>query len=171
VIRSYFERTSTATTTTEQGKALEDLICYVMENTPGISIADRNLLSPFGTEELDIVLWNKMLPEGLFFLQSLLIVECKNWSAPVDGHVIEYFAGRLRHTGCNDGILVAANGITGSFKPMSGAHYHVMMALADDRRIMVVTREELEALETAGQFVRLLQRKRLELMTLRTQLL
>lgn len=49
----------------------------------------------------------------------------------MDGATVAYFVTRLRHTGRNDGILVASNGITGTAAPLTGAHHQIMMALAE----------------------------------------
>jgi hypothetical protein len=169
-VRAHFERADSAKTHADRGKVLEDLACYVLEAIPGVTVAERNVMNPFGTEELDIAVWNRMLPEGLWFLQSLLLVECKNWQDPVDGSLISYFASRMGHAGCNDGILFSANGITGTAEQMTGAHYQIMMALNDGRRILVVTRTELDALSSSAEFAEMLQRKRLQLTINRTQL-
>jgi hypothetical protein len=171
LVSDCFNRVASGATTTQKGAALEDLICHLFGIVPGVSVAIRNVLSPFGTEEVDVVFWNKMLPDGLFFLHHLILVECKNWSARVDGETVAYFATRLRHLGCTDGILVAANGITGDPATFTGAHHQIMLALVDDRKILVLTRSELEALRSIRQLVDLLQQKRLQLIVNRTQLL
>ncbi len=58
-IKDFFTIGDTATTTTEKGKALEDLTCYVFDKIPGISVTARNELNMFDTEEIDVAFWNE----------------------------------------------------------------------------------------------------------------
>jgi hypothetical protein len=169
LIRRHLGRADAALTSQEKGRALEDLMCELFASIPGVSIARRNLVSPFGTEELDIVLWNQALPDGLFFLGPMIVVECKHWSEPADGQVISYFVERIAQVGLNDGLLISSMGITGGAKPPTRAHHHISAALPRGICILVVTRAELDALTTIRQFIELLQEKRLQLVVLRTQ--
>ena len=50
-IGEYFARGDNAQTTTEKGRALEDLTCYLFERVPGITITRRNELNVFQSEE------------------------------------------------------------------------------------------------------------------------
>src|SRR5262245_52109407 len=112
-------------TTAVQGKALEDLICYLFEKVPGIEIVARNELNAFQTEELDVAVWNNKSKGALDFLPSLFMVEAKNWSQPVGSQEVAYFATRLKHRGCDHGILVATNGITGVPDQITAAQYQI----------------------------------------------
>src|SRR5215213_5756168 len=158
LIRQHLGRARAALASQEKGRALEDLMCDLFASIPGVSIARRNVVSQFGTEELDIVLWNQALPDGLFFLGSMIVVECKHWSEPADGQVISYVVERIAQVGLNDGLLVSSMGITVGAKPPTRAHHHISAALPKGIRILVVTRAELEALTTIQQFVQLLRK-------------
>jgi hypothetical protein len=57
-VRGYIETGITGPSTAAQGRALEDLICYVFAQVPGISITRRNEMNAFRTEEIDVALWN-----------------------------------------------------------------------------------------------------------------
>jgi len=70
-------------TTTEKGRALEDLICYVLGLVPGIAITHRNELNAFESEEIDVAIWNNKHADGFPFLPHVFLVECKNWSKRV----------------------------------------------------------------------------------------
>src|SRR5690606_21554507 len=80
VVQGYLDASAAAQTTTDQGRALEDLICYLFALVPGIAITKRNVMSVFHTEEIDVALWNDPNPEGFNFLPNIILVECKNWS-------------------------------------------------------------------------------------------
>ncbi len=163
-IHGFFRRVASNHATTVQGRALEDLVCYLFGLVPGIDVATRNRLNAFDTEEIDVAFWNKRSQRGLDFLpSSILLVECKNWSSPVGSQEVSYFATRLRHRGCDHGVLVAANGITGTAEDLNRAHQQIAAALAEGQKILVLTRDEIERLSTTSGLVRLLKQKLCEL--------
>lgn len=158
-IADYFLQANNANTTAGKGRALEDLMCYVFSKVPGVTRVSRNQLNAFQTEEIDIAIWNDQKSNGLYFLPNILLIECKNWSNAVGSQEVSYFAGRLRQRGCDHGILVAANGVTGNANERSAAHFELATALRDGIRIMVVTRQDLEALICTSELARLLQER------------
>jgi hypothetical protein len=93
-VQASFLRGTTAATTTDQGRALEDLVCYLFEAVPGITVTERNAVNAFGTEEVDVAFWNDQPRRGLWFLPTTLLVECKNWSRPVGSAEVAYFVRR-----------------------------------------------------------------------------
>jgi hypothetical protein len=113
---------SAATTMAAQGRALEDFICYVFGQVPGISITRRNEKNAFHTEEIDVALWNESHSEGFFFLPNIVLVECKNWSGRVTSAELGWFDSKLRSRGLDFGVLVAAKGITGDAEGLTAAH-------------------------------------------------
>jgi hypothetical protein len=121
-VQEYFARGASAETTTEQGRALEDLVCYLFEAVPGIGLTERNLANPFGTEEIDVTFWNDRHPTGLWFLPTTILVECKNWTRPFGGDEVAYFVRKLQNRKLDFGLLVATRGITGSPRLLTDAH-------------------------------------------------
>src|SRR6266581_8269737 len=69
-----------AGTAAAQGRALEDLIVYLFELIPGITVTARNELNAFGAEEIAVAFWNEGDPSGLRQFDHIVLVECKNWS-------------------------------------------------------------------------------------------
>src|SRR4051812_14051115 len=110
-VRAYVEVGRAAGTTAEQGRSLEDLICYVLGQLPGVSVTHRNELNAFDTEEIDVAVWNDTANDGLFFLPNLILVECKNWSKKVGSEELNWFYTKLRNRGLTFGILVTTLGI------------------------------------------------------------
>lgn len=153
------QRSEAAATSAAKGRALEDFICAVFDRVPGVEIIERNALNAFDTEELDVVIWNGQTRGGLHFLPNLLLVECKNWNAPVGSQEINYFAARLRQRSCDHGLLIAANGITGVANDLTAAHFQLATALASGIRILVFTMTELRALQTSDQLCVAIKRK------------
>lgn len=123
-------------------------------------ILERNEPSAFNDEEIDVLVWNERQNRGLYFLPCTFLVECKNWSSPVGSRGIVTFTSTLRSRGCDHGVLVATNGISGNSDPPPTEAYHqIAMALSNMVHILVLTRQEIEALSDTQSLVALLQQR------------
>lgn len=158
-VQEYVAAGANGATTAEQGRALEDLICYIFTQVPGISITRRNEMNAFQTEEIDVALWNDGHPEGLFFLPNIILVECKNWSNRVGSGEVNWFDTKLRNRGLNFGLLVATNGITGNADDLTAAHSIVAAALREGRRLVIIQTHEFFALTDSSQLIHLIKEK------------
>jgi len=159
IVEAFFEAGRKGASTAVQGRALEDLICYVFEQTPGISITRRNELNAFQTEEIDVALWNDGHADGFFFLPNIILVECKNWSKRVGSAELNWFDSKLRNRGLAFGVLVAARGITGDVAELTAAHSIVAAALRESRRLVIINCDELLALTESSQLVHIIKEK------------
>lgn len=148
-----------ARTQAARGKAFEDLACLIFESIQGVSVTHRNALDYFDSEEIDVALYNDQHPRGLKTFAPFLLVECKNWSKPVGSAEVNTFVTKLRHRGLDFGILIAANGITGSPEDGKNAHQAVTCALIEKIRLIVITRAEIEALRAGDALVSLIKAK------------
>lgn len=162
-IRQFLQISENGQNTTEKGRALEDLICYLFEKIPGISLTERNRLNVFNTEEIDVAFWNDKDYRGLYFAPEILLVECKNWLSPVSSVEVSWFDTKLRNRGLTFGVLIAANGITGIAEHLTAAHSVIATAQREQRRIVVITRQEIEACSATNQLVMLFKKKLCEL--------
>ncbi len=158
-VRLYFNSGAAATTTTGQGKALEDLICYVLQKLPGISVTRRNETNSFHTEEIDVAFWNEQHARGLPFLPNVILVECKNWSTTVGSEQVNWFDTKLRNRGLSFGILVASNGITGDTDDITDAHSIIAAGLRESRQLIVITKGELLGLADTSDLVLMIKEK------------
>jgi hypothetical protein len=152
-----------ATTAAKRGRALEELIVYLFELIPGLSVTARNTMNAFHAEEIDVAFWNEGDPTGLRMFDHILLVECKNWSTPTGYAEIAIFNDKLTSRGRPMGIFVAAAGITGKPEDLTAAHSVLSRALGDGREIIVLTRREIEHLYDTDDLVLLLKRKRAQL--------
>jgi hypothetical protein len=159
VIHNFFAKADAATTKNVKGKALEDLVCYLFEKIPGMSITQRNVKNAFETEEIDVAFFNEQHTAGLKFLSNILLVECKNWSGAVGSIEVQWFASKIENRSLDFGILVAANGITGSAEDGKQAHDIASKSLMKGIRLVVVTRQEIENLKTSKDLVTLIKTK------------
>jgi hypothetical protein len=162
-----------ATDATTQGKKFEDLAAYLFGAVPGIQVTERNEYSAFGTEEIDIACWNERHPDGLASIEfpAIILIECKNWSRPVGSLEVAWFIMKVWGRGQRFGILLAANGITGNGRDLSRAHQLIARALSQGTHILVITREEIAALNTSRDLVQLLKTKLTRLVIHQTSLL
>lgn len=139
-----------ATVRTEKGAALEDAIVRAFCSLPGLKSQRRNRINSAGSCEIDILLYNNRKETGgLPFLPHFLLIECKNWSEPVGSSAVSAFAEKVRRRHLPFGILVAANGVTGTLDERRAAKDVIRQAfLCDERMLVVLTRAELESLHT-----------------------
>jgi hypothetical protein len=158
-VQAYIDTGRNGQTTAVQGRALEDMICYVMGQVPGVAITHRNALNAFETEEIDVAVWNDGNVDGFFFLPNIVLVECKNWSNRVGSAELNWFDTKLRNRGLAYGILVTTLGITGQAADMTAAHKIVGDALSEGRRLIVITVDELLDVGTTETLVSLIKLK------------
>ena len=159
-VQAFLDAGTAAADTTGKGKALEDLICYVFEQVPGIAITRRNQMNVFETEEVDVAFFNdKAADGGLPFLPELILIEAKNWSNNVGSNEVSWFDAKVRSRGLPFGILVTTLGITGHAEDLTNAHSIVAGALREQRRLIVITAAELAALTHSDELVKLIKEK------------
>jgi hypothetical protein len=142
-----------------KGKAMEDLACYLFETIPGVSISMRNQMNAFDNEEIDVAIWNDKSRYGLFFLPNIVLIESKNWTNPVSSIEVAWFCQKLQNRGLDFGILIANNGITGNAADLTAAHNTIATHLFQKRRVIVITRDEINALHTTGEIIDLMKQK------------
>lgn len=163
IIADGLRRCDDAATTAQQGGALEDLLEAMFYRLPGVDEVKRNTLNAFATEELDLAVGNLRHRNGLRHLADVILVECKNWSSAVGTEEVVYFIARVKQRGCQCGILVAMQGVTGDPTILTAARFAIASALAEKIRIIVITRFDLEEIRTVADFVILIRKKVLEL--------
>lgn len=153
-----------AATNAAAGKALEDLLVYLLGKMPGVELYDRNILDDPRAHELDLAFWNPPATSPINFLDSIVIVECKNTGTRVGSHAVGWFVRKLQDHGAHSGVLVALSGITGARSATNNAHHEVLSALTRDRiKILLLSRQEIENLGTTDDLATLLKEKFLAL--------
>jgi len=160
---SFFSASDKSSSSFEKGRLLEDLICYLFAKVPGITLTKRNRYNNFNSEEIDVAFWNDKNPRGLYFLENVVLVECKNWSNRVGSQEVSWFDRKLRQRGQTHGVMVAANGITGDASEKTSAHQIIGEALKEGRKLIVISREEILKLANSEQLVKLIKQKICEL--------
>lgn len=157
-VRRYLREAAAATTTDAQGKAYEALAVYLFECVPGC-FAERDIISFFGSEQIDVGIGNPRLPDGLTVLPTVVIVECKDWARPIDSKTVGYFINILANRGVEAGILIAAKGITGDAEELSRAHALGISAVARGIKVLILTTADIENLTCTADLTALLNRR------------
>jgi hypothetical protein len=158
-VKKLLAASDAAKTADEKGDLFEQLITYLFGKVPGLTHPQRNVIHESESEEIDIAFYNEQHPQGLKSFNEFLLIECKNWSKPVGSAEVEVFIGKVRDRGLDFGILISAQGVTGSGADRKAAHYKISIALSQKIRIIVMTRAEIEALRTTDDLVKLIKVK------------
>lgn len=157
-VRALLLNASAAPTMDAKGKAYEELAEYLFSEVPGC-IVERNIVNKFKSEQVDLAVGNARVPDGLPLLAPVILVECKDWSAHVDSNTVGYFINICAGRKVELGVLMAANGITGDPDDLSHAHSLGMAAAPRGVTIIVITTDDIVALNGTGAFVELLNRR------------
>jgi len=161
-IESLLQDIDSAATADAKGTALERLATYLFEKIPGVECYDQDILDAPRAHELDLAFWNDQRLSLLYFLDVILIVECKASGNPVGSADVGWFVRKLQDRGAHHGILVALNGVTGDGN--TSAHSEILNALVRDKiKILLLTRPEILALNTSDHLSQALQHKLLQL--------
>jgi hypothetical protein len=148
----------------EKGQRLEQLLCWLLAHIPGFRVLKVNKFSADHSQEIDISLWNEQVARvGFPQFSSTILVECKNWTRRVDSSDVAWFDWKMRIAGVNEGILVAASGVTGDRDRREAAQAILSTVNSQQRRILVLTLEEIAGLTSRHDLRELLIGKMMDL--------
>lgn len=170
-IRKLLQDSDDAPTADEKGDILEQLTVYLFDKVPGVRFHKKNVLDGVRAHELDVVFKNDKRVSDLYFLDFVIITECKNTASRLGSAGVRWFIDKLRDCGVSTGILISLSGITGVADGVSNAHSEVINAVIRDKvSVLLLSREEIEVLTNTDELVNLLQDKILALTIERTVL-
>lgn len=149
----------------ERGRALERLAADALSTVPGVSVVARNVLAASGVEEVDLLLTNQAVDNGLAGMGFDVLVECKSQAGPVDARTIGWFAQQLRRRRTEWGILLLLSYVTGDRNSLTSGHREIERSSVEGQNIIVLTGAEMRALTSTEHLVALLQRKRAALIS------
>ena len=149
----------------DKGTSLEVLCQYVLGQLEGVEVRDTRVRTPH--EEIDILLWNAGVEPVLRQWDDVILVECKNWSTPASSNELESFVAKLRRRGCQTGIFIAANGVTGGYLRGDGrevgAAAVIREALGQGIRVPTLTLDDLRELHSTEDLCELLKERTVRL--------
>jgi len=149
-----------AATPTQKGDRFEAVCTYLFSELSGVSIEARDAV--MASEEIDIVLWNAQTEEVFRPFDNTILIECKNWSAPVGAPSFDSFISKLRRRTLKTGIFIAANGVSGDFlngNAGNGAIDIIKAALNEGIRVIIINRADLNLIVTLDDFRTLIKKR------------
>lgn len=155
-LRPLLERVDTSSGP-DKGKALEDFAAAFIETVKGLEIIKRN--ARLSAEELDIYIENRIVHGFWRLAGSPMIVECKNWSEPVGAKEITILQGKLESVSpdAKTAILVAPQGVSGN--GYRDAILKIRESRQRGRQIIVLERDDLEAIADGKHAARVIEEK------------
>ena len=127
-----------------KGRLLEDLMALLFNRVSGFHHANTRRRNQ--DEEIDIFIRNESTdPFWSREKSQYLLVECKNWSKPVDARELIVFRNKLENRGgrCRLGFFVAVGGFTDGF------HSHAATFRKDDILVVPMSKADLDELVNA----------------------
>jgi len=164
LVAELLEATNRETESKARGNLLEELAAHVFNSIPGVKVTQRDVTNVHRSEEIDLVLFNQQLSDGLEVFEPFIFVECKNTKTPVGSPALTVFGKKLRSRNAGLGILVARFGVTGDPSDLTSAQQAISDELSEGREIIVVTERDLSKLRSAADIVELLIRRRSSLL-------
>ncbi len=144
----------------QKGAALETVVQSTFCLISGVRCLKARAVDVDGASEIDLLLSNRRTPDGLDFLPGLLLIECKNWAAPVNTATLRAFTSKLMEARLEVGILVASSGITGANDELTACYAHLRRQFdSHNLKVLVIDRNELEAISSTESFCDLLMDK------------
>ena len=77
-LRELLEACRSASTRATRGSTLEDFVQHVFENTPSVTLFDRDIKDESGAQEVDLVFSHYHFQSNFPVTDVTVIVECKN---------------------------------------------------------------------------------------------
>lgn len=163
-IASYLSTIDECATSNDRGDALENFIQYLFSKIPGVQFYAKDFFDSDRSKEIDLAFVNKPNPKGFHYLESTIIVECKNTKRRISSPSVGEFVRKVNNCGQKYGILVSLNGITGSAKTNSNAYSIIKDAFIEQKiQILLLNRAEIESIHSSVDVVKILLNKSLAL--------
>lgn len=171
-VLALLQQADQATTADAKGAVFERAMIVLFSAIPGLEVIGHAIIDVHVAEEIDVALLCFDNPNGIYYVVAVpqILVECKCWNRRVRAAEIVTFANKMAQRDIKVGFFIAANGVTGDAQELTSAHNEISSQLAQGRRIIVISRAELEALQDHRDFVSLIKKKMGWLTTRRTSI-
>ncbi len=125
----------------EKGRALEELMCKLLETIPGFKVAERVRTA---TEEIDILILNDSADPRLRRESAILLAECKNWTSKCGKDEVVIFREKIenRNRRCSLGFLISWNGFANTVTKelLRGSREGTLIILLEGKAIRTAVR-------------------------------
>lgn len=147
------------------GKALEDLVQFVFEGIPSVTLYERNVQDEDGSQEVDLLFSHLCHVSGIPIVDIAVMVECKNETARTSSAQVREFGRKLKSRSLSIGVLVTSSGLAGN--PGRNAYAAVRDELDSGQSIIVVRLDEIATAESPDLVAKLLHDRLMELRAFR----
>lgn len=164
--RSLHAACYSARTNHQKGTTLESFVEYAFGCLEGLTLLARDVR--MGAQELDLVFWNDQVCDYFRSSGPEILVECKNWQAPVGSAEAAWFVEKMRQRAITHGFLVTRSGVTGDFRDgRDGALDLLFSTLRDGLRPIVLTLDEFREVTDVAELPELFKAKTARLLVRR----
>lgn len=98
-IQKLLNESDNAQTADLKGDKLEELVRYLFSKIPGVKFLAKNVLDGNRAHELDVIFWSDQRYSDLYFLDSIIITECKNTGVRLGSNEVGWFVRKLQDRG------------------------------------------------------------------------
>lgn len=136
----------TATTATDKGRSLEELMARLFGSVARFEVDDRNVRTE--TEEIDLTILNGSNDPPFSKEGPLLLVECKNWSSNCGKNEFVIFKEKIRNRSqrCTVGFLISWNGFADTVTK------EMLRGSREEALILLITGEQVRRAVGTGKF-------------------
>jgi CheY-like chemotaxis protein len=140
-----------------KGKLLEEFAARFLSSVPNFELVERNYRT--ASSEIDLVYVIHHDSKGIFHdWGTLILVECRNLSKPVDAKAIRDFSRKVQNADARVGIVLSPRGVTGRNNANAVGEIRSFF-IETKRRILVLDRQDIQAyLEGSVDAIHLLDR-------------
>ncbi|GAA3033663.1 hypothetical protein [Actinokineospora globicatena] len=149
------DQASNGLTADYRGKKYEELLKFIFESVPGVFSA-TNTRNYFGAEQVDIAIGHSGAFRGV---PSEFLVECKNYSSPLDSKAVGYFLFICLSRNSSLAVIAAASGLSGDPEDMTYAHSLALAASAMGCRLIIITTKDILGFQSTSDIVDLVSRR------------
>ena len=148
-----------ARTASAKGEALESLARYLLDRVRGLRVVRRRLRT--SSSEIDLVVEIVPTRPASTFEEfgRYILVECRNWIAPVRAKDVRDFVGKLSKSKTRLGIIFARSGVTGRRGDTDAWRETRIAFHTSDIVVLVVTDDDLRSMAEGAEFAAILAQK------------
>lgn len=139
-IEEKYRKALRETDSNTKGKLLEEVVQEIIQLVPNLTVTGSR--SNNGIQEIDILVRNHNNNGIWNDFDSIIFIECKNWTSPVGSDEIRNFVGKLRTKHLNIGIFVSVSDITGNRH--TGARGQIQLELVQGFKVLVLNAQDIE---------------------------
>jgi len=139
-IAEKYERSKAEPNRNLKGRLLEEVIKEIVHLVPNLRVVGSRINDQ--VEEIDLQVRNHNREHVWDDFDSMIFIECKNWSKAVGADEIRSFKVKLEQSKLHSGIFVAVKVITGGSE--SGASGVIRRFLQDGYRIVILDDNDLK---------------------------